>query len=155
MVHPLVGIHAALGELGIFAFLWVLVELINPTNTRIKRAKIAAILGVIFIFSSWLAGGYYYLNYYGDNVKPLIKEGPNPWAHLIFTETKEHIFLFIPLLSILVLGLIYKNNLLKNNSARKSIIIISALIVLLGLTMAAMGYIISTGARAALEAKVI
>src|SRR3989344_5500168 len=129
MVHPLVGIHAALGELGIFAFLWVLVELINPTNTRIKRAKIAAILGVIFIFSSWLAGGYYYLNYYGDNVKPLIKEGPNPWAHLIFTETKEHIFLFIPLLSVLVLGLIYKNNLLKNNSARKSVIIISALII--------------------------
>ncbi len=155
MVNPLVGIHAALGELGIFTFLWILVELMNPTNTRIKRAKIAAILGVIFIFSSWLAGGYYYLNYYGDNVKPLIKEGPNPWAHLIFTETKEHIFLFIPFLSILVLGLIYKNNLLKNNSARKSIIIISALIILLGFAMAAMGYIISTGARTALEAKVI
>ena len=45
--------------------------------------------------------------------------------------------------------------LLKNNSARKSIIIISALIILLGFAMAAMGYIISTGARTALEAKVI
>lgn len=155
MVNPLVGIHAALGELGIFTFLWILVELINPTSTRIKRAKIAAILGVILMFSSWLVGGYYYLNYYGDNVKPLIKEGPNPWAHLIFTETKEHVFLFIPFLSILVLGLIYKNNLLKNNSARKSAIIISALIIILGLAMAAMGYLISTGARTALEAKVI
>src|SRR3990167_655172 len=98
MVNSLVGIHAAFGELGIFAFLWAFVELINPTQQRVKRAKIAAMIGVIFFFLSWFVGGFYYVSFYGSNVKPLIKEGPMPWAHSIFTETKEHVFLFLPFL---------------------------------------------------------
>src|SRR3989338_9899023 len=102
MANPLIGIHAGLGEFGIFVFLWMFVELLNPTATRMKRAKIACVIGLILIMLSWLAGGYYYVNIYGPEVKPLIKEGPIPWAHLVFTETKEHIFFFIPILSMLI-----------------------------------------------------
>ncbi len=155
MVNPLVGIHAALGEFAILSFFWVFVEILNPTEQRIKRAKIVAALGVIFIFISWIVGGYYYVNVYGSNVKPIIKAGPSPWAHSVFMETKEHIFLFLPFLSLLTLGLIYKHQkrLINNAAARISVLMLSALIVLIGLSMIGMGYIISSGARTALEAK--
>ena len=153
MVNPLIGIHAIVGELGVFAFLWVLVELINPTEQRIKRAKIAAILGVILFFMSWAVGGYNYIAFYSADVKPIIKEGPIPWAHSIFTETKEHVFLFLPFLSLLTLGLIYqhKDILTLNNDIKVSILLLSGFIVLIGLSMAGMGFLISTGAREALE----
>ncbi len=157
MVHPLIGIHAVLGELGIFSFLWVFVELLNPTEERIKRAKLAALLGLLFLLVSWLAGGYYYVAHYGPDVKPIIKEGPTPWAHGIMMETKEHVFLFLPFLAFMGFALLqkYQNGLIKHQKARKYVLAISVLIILLGLAMAAMGYLISTSARLALEVKVI
>ena len=155
MAHPLIGIHAFLGELGIATFIWVFVELLNPTPQRIKRAKIASIIGVLFFLLSWIAGGYYYLNIYGSNVKPLIKEGPQPWAHAIFTETKEHVFLFLPFLAILASSLIFKSGktISTNKKTRNAILILCIVIIAIGILMGAMGYLISTGARAALEAK--
>ncbi|MBS3176911.1 hypothetical protein J4457_06780 [Candidatus Woesearchaeota archaeon] len=150
MVHPLIGIHAALGEIGIFAFLWVFVEILNPTDQRMKRAKIVATLGFIFLLLSWIAGGYYYLNYYGPQVKPIIKEGPAPWAHEVVMEAKEHIFLFLPFLALLAAALLHQNA-KSANQTRRATLLLCAIIILTGLAMAAMGYLISSGARAALE----
>ncbi len=157
MVNPLVGMHAFIGEAGAMAFLWVMIEFWNPSPERIKRAKIVATIGVILLFLSWLVGGYYYVNYYGDNVKPIIKAGPQPWAHAVFTETKEHIFLFLPFLALVNYLVIkkYSKDAAENKDIRKSIMLLSLLIFLLALSMAGMGYIISSGARAALEAGAI
>ena len=83
MASPLIGIHAALGELGTVAFLWVLVELLNPSAQRIKRAKIAALLGTSLLFLAWIIGGYYYTSFYGADVKPVIKAGSQPLAPYI------------------------------------------------------------------------
>lgn len=156
MVHPLIGIHAAIGEFGVFAFLWVLVELINPTKQRVKRAKIAAAIGTAFFLISWLAGGYYYVTFYGPNVKPVIKAGPAPWAHAVIMEVKEHVFLFLPFLSLFTTALIFRHSrkLAKDSRTRISILLLCGLIILLGLLMAFMGYMISSGARVAFEAKV-
>jgi hypothetical protein len=145
----LIGFHAAAGELAIFAFFWAFIELIDPTKQRIKRAKIAALMGVIMIFASWLAGGYYYVEFYGPDVKSIIKQGPMPLAHDVVMETKEHVFLFLPFLCLLTLGLIhkYKENLVENRDAKNFILSLCGLIILIGLSMAAMGYIISTGAK--------
>jgi hypothetical protein len=152
MTNPLIGLHAALGELGFLAFIWVFVELLNPTEERIKRARIAAVLGAIFIFGSWAAGGFYYVNVYGQEVKPAIKAGPEPWAHSIFMETKEHVFLFLPFLSVLEVFMVfgYGNKLIKDRRMRLSVLLIAGLIVLLGLAMVGMGYIISSGFRSAI-----
>src|SRR3989344_3354306 len=150
MVSLLIGMHATFGEIAAFAFLWTLVELIEPSKKRIDRAKIAASIGVIFIFLSWIVGGYYYVNYYKD-VKPIIKEGPAPWAHGIAMETKEHIFLFLPFLAILTNALIRKKDLIKDNKARRSALLLSGLIFLLAIAMAGLGFMVSSGARAALE----
>ena len=44
--------------------------------------------------------------YYGGAVRRIIKEGDFPWAHLVFMEVKEHAFLLLPFMS-LVLTLIF------------------------------------------------
>lgn len=154
MGNPLILFHAGIAEIGLFAFLWVLVELLNPTETRIKRAKTAALLGLVCLIVAWLAGGAYYVNVYGSEIKPLIKASDAKWVHSIIMEVKEHVFLFLPVLATLTLGLIHKygNELVKNREARISVILLSGLIFLLGFAIAGMGAIIASGYRFALEA---
>lgn len=156
MADPLIAVHAFLGEAGILAFIWVFVELLNPTKQRVDRAKFVALLGVILFFSSWIVGGYYYVQDYGANVKPIIKEGPQPWAHSIFMEIKEHIFLFLPFLSLMTLVILnrYDKEILENKRIKKAVLYLCITITIIGFLMASMGYLISTGMRTALEAKI-
>ena len=154
MVHFLIGAHAALGEIGAIGFLWVLIELLNPTAERVRRAKVIALISVILLFLSWFIGGYYYVNIYGEDVKPIIKEGPQPWAHGIFMETKEHVFLFLPFLALLTFFILkkYEKEIIKDKNIRISVIALCVIIFLLAFAIGAMGYLISSGARSALEA---
>lgn len=151
----LIGTHAAIGEAGSILFLWALIELLNPTEARIKRAKSVILWGAILLFAAWVVGGYYYVQFYGANVKPIIKAGPQAWAHGIITETKEHVFLFLPFLALLALGVIKKkgSELIADSGTRKALIALCALIVIVGFAMATMGFIISSGFRSALETK--
>ncbi|MFQ5977312.1 MAG: hypothetical protein ACE5OZ_04165 [Candidatus Heimdallarchaeota archaeon] len=150
-VDVLIEIHALAGILSIFAFFLIIIEFLTPTENAIKKIKIFSLLGTFLIFVSWVVGGYYYVTYYGDDVKPAIKESSEPWIHSVGMETKEHIFLFLPFLAILVTSLIfnYDINLLKNEQAKNSVLMLCTLIILLDLTVAGMGFLISAGARAA------
>lgn len=154
MVNPLILIHAICAEIGLFAFLWLVVEMLNPTKTRILRAQTAALTGFAFLFFAWLVGGFYYVEVYGLHIKPLIKASDAKWAHNIVMEAKEHVFLFLPILASVVLGLLYKyeNELIDNKDARLSIVLLAGLIFLLGFSIAGMGAIISSGYRFALLA---
>ena len=156
-MHTLIGLHAVLGEVGALAFLWVLVELLNPNESRLRRARIAALLGILFLAGAWFFGGFYYVTEYGAAVKPIIKSGAIPWAHSIITETKEHVFLFLPFLAILTWGLLkrYQNEFIQKRNFRMAVLLISGLVVLLAFAMAGMGFLISSGFRAALESKII
>lgn len=157
MVNPLIFVHAISAELGLFAFLWVLVELLNPTETRIRRAQFAVIIGLACLLLAWLLGGFYYVDVYGSEIKPAIKASDAKWAHSIVMEVKEHVFLFLPILASVVAALLYKydKELLRNSDARKSIVLLSGLIFLLGFSIAGMGAIISSGYRFALEAGLV
>lgn len=157
MSEILIGVHAFAGEIGAVLFVWVLVELISPTESRLRRARIVALLATIALFFSWIIGGFYYVEIYGAVVKPLIKEGPQPWAHLVITETKEHVFLFLPFLSLLTFGLIssYSQKILEDKKFRVAVISLCALIIFIAFAMAGMGYLISSGFRSALEVQVI
>lgn len=154
MPQVLIGIHAALGEAGALMFLWVLVELLNPTSGRLRRARIAAMLGTFFLAAAWVVGGYYYVNFYGPFVKPIIKAGPMAWAHSIGIETKEHVFLFLPFLAFLASGLLVtlREELLTNSRMRIALIVLAGLIVLIAFAMAGLGFITTSGFRSALEA---
>ena len=153
MVNPLALAHAILGELGILAFLWAFVELLQPTKDRINRAKIASLTGLVLFVATWIVGGYYYVNIYSTQVKPIIKKGPMSWAHGIVMETKEHVFLFLPFIAILQYFVLrkYDLNLINSKNAKISVLILLGILILGGLSMAFTGSIISAGARAALE----
>jgi hypothetical protein len=154
IVNPLIFIHATIGEIGLFAYLWVLVELLNPTEIRIRRARAAAVIGLTCLLIAWVAGGFYYVNVYGSEIKPAIKASDAKWVHSIVMETKEHVFLFLPLLAILTTSLIsrFGQELIGNKDARNTIILLAGLIFLLGFSIAGMGAIIASGYRFALEA---
>jgi hypothetical protein len=157
MLNPLVLVHATVAELGLLAFLWVFVELLNPTEVRIRRAKIAAMLGVVCLIAAWLAGGFYYVEVYGSQIKPVIKASDAKWVHSIVMEVKEHVFLFLPILASLVAALLYRfdKDLISNRDARLSVVMLSGLIFLLGFSIAGMGAIIASGYRFALEAGLV
>ena len=143
----LIGFHLAFAIVGIDAFLWLLGEIKN-NSWRKTRLYWSAIVGVLAFVLSWLTGGYYYVRYYGDLVKPIIKSGLAPWAHNIIMETKEHIFLFIiPLaLTALFITFLDKKEFEELNIKRVSMVFV-LLIVGLGLLIGAMGFIISAAAR--------
>ena len=144
-------------EIGLFAFLWVLVELLNPTEARVRRAKIAAVIGVVCLFAAWLAGGFYYVEVYGPHIKPAIKASDAKWVHSIVMEVKEHVFLFLPVLAMLTAALLhrYDTELIRNKDARLTIVLLAGLIFLLGFSIAGMGAIIAAGYRFALEAGLV
>jgi hypothetical protein len=153
----LIGAHAFLGEAGALMFLWVLVELLNPSPERLRRARIVSMLGTFFLIAAWVVGGYYYVKIYGAEIKPIIKGGPMPWAHSIVTETKEHVFLFLPFLAFLAAGMISSvgEKLAENKRLKVALITLCGLIVLFAFAMAALGVTISSGFRSALESKVL
>jgi hypothetical protein len=157
MLSTLIGLHAFLGETGSFMFLWIFIELLDPTPTRLKRAKWASLSGLTLFIASWIVGGYYYWAQYGPNVKPVIKAGPSPWAHTVVMELKEHVFLFLPVMALMVFYLIYgsEKKILSENKYKNNVLLLSGSIFLVGMSMAAMGYLISTGFRASLEIGVL
>ena len=146
------GLHTALGELALLFIIWALAEVAwRPSGRAVLRAKIASLSGTILIFAHWLVSGVYYVAYYGPEVKPAIKAGAWPWGHTIFMESKEHIFLFLPFLSILLFFLIWKNGdkLREERGLRYSIFAVGGVTVLVFLLMVVSGFLISSGYRVA------
>ena len=143
----LIGFHLGFAIVGIDAFLWLLGQFKDDGGLRKSRIMTAAI-GVAAFVASWIAGGYYYVIYYGTLVKPVIKSGLAPWAHNIVMETKEHIFLFvIPLaMTVLCITLLEKED-VERLALRRLAMWLSGTVAVLGFLIGAMGFIISAAAR--------
>jgi len=154
MTFPLIGLHAWLGEFAALMFVWAFIELYSGSEANIRRATTAVRLGLALLVAAWIAGGYYYVEFYGADVKPLIKEGPMPWAHKVVMETKEHVFLFLPFLGVLALGVVQR---LDGVSSEKRSTRLAALyavgsVAVIAAGMALLGFLVSSSFRAALEA---
>jgi len=148
----LVILHAAAGELGALLFLWVIIELKNRREDGYLRAKWVSFSGFVLLFISWFVSAVYYTGHYGNIVKPVIKEGNFAWVHGVIMETKEHVFIFIPILALLVFIIIASTpNWAKDKEIPgKPIYALSILVIVLGFGMVSLGYIISAAARATL-----
>ena len=143
----LIGLHLGFAILAIDAFLWLLGEM-SHTPWSSRRVRLAAFVGVIGYAISWLAGGYYYVKFYGTLVKPIIKAGTAPWAHNIIMETKEHIFLFIiPLAVTAALIAWLKEEDWQLLNIRRPSLILVGFVAGLGLLIGLMGFMISAAAR--------
>lgn len=142
----LIAIHLGFAIIGIDAFLWLLGEIRGKSGKRPR--VLTAGIGVLSFVFSWVAGGYYYVNYYGGLVKPGIKSGLAPWAHGIMMETKEHIFLFIiPLATTMLLVTLLNKEEWERFNIKRIAMYLVLYVALLGLAIGAMGFIVSAAAR--------
>lgn len=143
--------HPAVGVLGILAAVWVFVEVLNAGPGNQSRVRIASLAVTLFIWAAYVIGGYWYVNYYYAD-KALIKAGPWPFAHGIFMETKEHVFLLLLMIATFlpITAFAYANG---RQGARNVVLWVSAFVVLVGLAMEGAGAFISMGVKVALLAK--
>lgn len=98
--------HIFLGTLGII-FLTAYLLSIFKKEADSKWLKVNSFLAFFSFLASWITGGYYYTSFYGKSVKPIILKGDYPWVHSVLMETKEHIFLFLPFLSLALFAVTY------------------------------------------------
>ena len=140
--------HAALGVLGTLSAVWVFVETLNANEQNARRIQTAALAVAVFMVLAWIAGGYWYLRYYPVE-KALILKGPWPFAHNLFMETKEHLFLMTLLLS-LYLPIAARDSLHANGTARRMVLSVAFLIILTGLAIEGSGAVIDHGVKVAL-----
>lgn len=143
----LVGLHLGFAVIGIDFFLWLLGEFVANPAKRL-RMKIVAVIGLLGFAMSWLLGGYYYVNFYGSLVKPIIKAGSAPWVHAIVMEAKEHIFLFVIPIALTALFAAFLNREeFANFKLKLPMIFLAGSLAIMALAIGAMGYIISAAAR--------
>lgn len=143
----LIGLHLGFAIIGIDAFLWLLGKYKDKRGTQKYRASTAGI-GVLSFIVSWIIGGYYYVVYYGTQVKPIINSGSASWAHGIIMEAKEHIFLFIvPLAIVTMCTMLLTDEDIDRLGLRRTVLWLIGLVAGIGLTIGLMGFIISSAAR--------
>jgi hypothetical protein len=56
MTFPLIGLHAWIGEFAALMFVWAFIELYSGTDSNIRRAKHAVLLGLVFLLGPGLPG---------------------------------------------------------------------------------------------------
>ena len=146
--------HVVFGVFGILFAVWVAVEAANSSEANQNRLKLASIGTTLFMWLSFLIGGWWYVAYYGVAVsnsdKSIILAGPWKWSHSFFMEAKEHIFFMLLLLSILLPIVTFHNQVFKDKKIRNLTIVIALTIVLLGMGMEGFGAMISKGVKMSL-----
>ena len=146
--------HVIFGVFGILFALWVAVEAANSSVANQRRLKLASIGTTLFLWLTYLIGGWWYVVYYGAAVsnsdKSIILAGPWKWSHSFFMETKEHIFFMMLFLSILLPIVTFRNQIFKDTKVRNLTIVIALTIVVLGLSMEGFGAMISKGIKMSL-----
>ena len=140
--------HATFGGLGTVSAVWVFVETLNAREQNAQRIRTAAWAVGIFMVAAWIIGGYWYLHFYPAE-RALILKGPWPFAHNLFMEMKEHLFLTTLILSF-YLPIAARDRLYANAAARKMVLSVAMLIVLTGLTIEGAGAIVDHGVKIAL-----
>ena len=143
-------LHSLTGGFSVLLFSWIIIEMQNPGPESLNRARLAAYLGVLLtVAGCWIIGGYHYLTTYRENIRGVILSGSQPWAHEVIMETKEHIFLFLPMVAILLaLGLqsVSGEGTGIAGEVRRSVIVTAALALFLVILMLVMGAVLSNAA---------
>lgn len=141
-------VHVISGVVGVIAAYAILIEILRQ-QPEVKKILARSIFSLAGYLLSWVFGGYYYLTYYGSKVKPLILNGPNPWAHSIFTEAKEHVFLLLPLIAAVTCLLVWanKSQLVQPGALKKSFTWLTVIQVVLGAFVTIAGFIMSGSVR--------
>lgn len=140
--------HVILGVVGVAALYLVLLHALKK-DPSLPMLKWASLMSFLAIVASWVSGGYYYVVYYGEKVKPIIVGGAYPWAHKVMTETKEHIFLFLPFAALALAVLFwFSGELVKSDEkVRRGAVFLASAATTIGIIITLAGIIISGAVR--------
>ena len=141
-------VHIIAGLVGVISAFALLIGFLRHVP-KIRALKIWSVITFFSFILSWATGAYYYVLYYGKAVKPVILAGAYPWVHKIVMEAKEHIFLFIPFMTLVVMIGIFTapDAILGDRPIKKSLAWLSAFVFVLGALIALAGVAISGAAR--------
>ena len=147
MAHVLFGVGC------IVATVWVFVDVLNASESNLKRIKWISLAAAVFMWIAFVVGGYWYVVLYPTD-KAIILKGPWPFAHEYFMETKEHLVIML-LMLVTYLPIAASNDLVASKDARRLVLWVAGIIPLLGLMIEGHGAIIAMGVKVALLAKQI
>ena len=148
MTQVILMTHVLFGMLFIIAAVWLFVDVLNASEQNQARIRTVSFAVAAFMWLAYIVGGYWYLVYYAPD-KAVILKGPWPFAHNFFMEMKEHVVIMLLLLTTF-LPIAASNNLAINKAARKMMLWVVGLVVLIGIAMDGSGAIISIGAKVGL-----
>ncbi len=151
----LVLLHSISGGLTVLALVWILLEMLYPTDKALARVRIATYVTAFLVTAGcWVAGGYNYLKVYGSQVKPVILAGPQPWVHEIVMEMKEHVFIFLPIIAFalpITMSTLDRDAFLVDAKSKRALMMIACLALFMVLLMFLMGAVISNAGRTGME----
>jgi hypothetical protein len=136
---------SCLGMLVIVTTVWVFVDVPNVSEASQARIRAMSLGIAVMMWLSFVIAGYWYGVYYGTD-KALILKGPWPFAHTFFMEMKEHVVIMLLLLTT-YLPIAASNNLLANKAARKVVLWVAGLSVLIAMAMDGSGALIAMGVK--------
>lgn len=135
-------VHVLSGVVAIGMHNVVLMHLIKKAPNYVFVSRIAWSAFALFLIS-WATSAYYYVTYYGTNVKPRILAGDAPWAHAFFMETKEHIFLVLPFIALSIALTISYLRTNPDDTLRRRVAVLTLVAFIIGVATAALGVVVS------------
>jgi hypothetical protein len=142
--------HVMSGVACLLTTLWVFVEVLNASEANQGRIRRLSCAAAVFMWLAFVIAGYWYVFSYPAD-KAIILKGPWPFAHNFFMETKEHLVILLLMLAT-YLPIAAAGNVAANKDARRVVLWVAGMVVLLALTMEGEGAMIAMGVKVGLLA---
>jgi predicted membrane channel-forming protein YqfA (hemolysin III family) len=150
MTEIILMAHVLFGMLFILAGVWLFVDVLHASEANQGRIRTVSIAAAVLMWVAYLVGGYWYVSFYAPD-KAIILKGPWPFAHSFFMEMKEHVVIMLLLLAT-YLPIAAASNTATNKAARKIVLWVVGLMVLIGVAIDGAGAIIGIGVKVGLLA---
>jgi len=142
--------HVMFGVACLISTLWVFVDVLNASEANQHRIRRMSCAAAVFMWIAFVIAGYWYVFSYKVD-KAIILKGPWPFAHNFFMETKEHLVILLLMLAT-YLPITAAGNLPANKDARRVVLWVAGMVVLLALMMEGDGAMIAMGVKMGLLA---
>lgn len=142
ILHLFLGLAAVICSCAI----WMMLQRQKFDLMGLQRVSMWAF---VLMLLSWVTAASYYVSYYGRSVKPIILAGKYPWAHTVMTESKEHFFLFLPFLTLVLFFVLWTcgKQLQKDARLRFAVRALAGITAFLGIAVTLFGVVISGAVR--------
>lgn len=139
VVHGVAGVLILMGIGGTLVALW------DPKRNP-RMLKVFSLLAAISSLFTVIFGDLLYIIYRSpDNARTIIRAGDYSWAHSIGMEFKEHVGHFVPVLLLVAVFMIFyfDEDVIKNKSLRRSVMVFMASSLLLVFAELVLGTLIA------------